>query len=294
MAAESGKRPTPVGVRGTLVLSCIAVALLAAWQLDLNVVDLFPGEGGLAIAKRFFAAAFAPALDYQARDLVSGAPPLLWKALVGAWNTLVFATAAMSLSVVFGLLLGFFAATSWWAGDPGGAPSLWRRFLRRAVMPIVYGITRVIIALLRSIHELMWATIFLAAFGLNEFTGVLAIALPYSGILAKVFSEMVDEAPRDAAHALRGAGASPLQVFLFGLVPRALPDMSAYAFYRYECALRSSAILGFFGLQTLGSHIKLSFGEAQYGEVWTYIYVLFLLILVFDWWSGALRKRFVA
>ncbi|MHC4077348.1 MAG: PhnE/PtxC family ABC transporter permease, partial [Planctomycetota bacterium] len=82
--------------------------------------------------------------------------------------------------------------------------------------------------------------------------------------------------------------------FFFGLVPRALPDMSAYAFYRYECALRSSAILGFFGLQTLGSYIKTSFDELYYGEVWTYIYVLFLLIVLFDWWSGALRRRFVA
>jgi phosphonate transport system permease protein len=283
-----------VGVRGALVLSFLLAALLAAWQLDLGLGDLIPGPGGLAIAKEFFAAAFTPALDYESKEPLTGAPPLLWKALVGAWNTLVFATAAMSLSVVFGLLLGFFAATSWWAGDPTGAQSRWKRFLRRAVMPTVYGITRVVIAVLRSIHELMWATIFLAGFGLNEMTGVIAITLPFSGTLAKVFSEMVDEAPRDAAHAMRSAGASPLQVFFFGLVPRALPDMSAYAFYRYECALRSSAILGFFGLQTLGSYIKTSFDEVYYGEVWTYIYVLFLLIVLFDWWSGALRRRFVA
>ena len=294
MAVDLGRRPTPVGVRGTLVLSFVAAALLAAWQLDLSLGELVPGQGGLQIAKEFFTAAFAPALDYQTKEPLTGAPPLLWKAVVGAWNTLVFATAAMSLSVVFGLLLGFFAATSWWAGDPEGAHSSLVRFLRRAVMPTVYGVTRVVIAVLRSIHELMWATIFLAGFGLNEFTGVIAITLPYAGTLAKVFSEMVDEAPRDAAYAMRNAGASPLQVFLFGLVPRALPDMSAYAFYRYECALRSSAILGFFGLQTLGSHIKLSFNETYYGEVWTYIYALFVLIVVFDWWSGALRKRFVA
>ena len=154
MAVDLERRPTPVGVRGTLVLSCVAAALLAAWQLELSLGDLVPGQGGLRIAKEFFAAAFAPALDYQAKEPLTGAPPLLWKAVVAAWNTLMFATAAMSLSVVLGLLLGFFAATSWWVGDPEGAHSPWVRFLRRAVMPAVYGTTRVVIAVMRSIHLL--------------------------------------------------------------------------------------------------------------------------------------------
>jgi len=147
---------------------------------------------------------------------------------------------------------------------------------------------------LRSIHELLWAVLLLAAFGLGHLVAVMAIAIPYSGILAKVFSEMVDEAPRAAATALRDAGASPLQVFLFGLLPRALPDITAYTFYRFECALRSSAILGFFGFPTLGYYIAASFENLLYGEVWTYLYVLFGLITVMDWWSGALRRRFVA
>jgi phosphonate transport system permease protein len=105
---------------------------------------------------------------------------------------------------------------------------------------------------------------------------------------------MIDEAPRDAAGAMRDAGASPLQVFFVGLVPRALPDMSAYAFYRFECALRSSAVLGFFGFPTLGYYIAASFENSLYGEVWTYLYALFILIAAADWWSGSLRRRFVA
>ena len=122
-------------------------------------------------------------------------------------------------------------------------------------------------------------------------TGVLAIAIPYGGTLAKIFSEMIDEAPRDAALALRAAGASGLQVFGFGLVPRAVPDMIAYAFYRFECALRSSAVLGFFGMGTLGREIEQAFQATNYGEVWTHLYVLIALVIVFDAWSGRLRAR---
>ena len=105
---------------------------------------------------------------------------------------------------------------------------------------------------------------------------------------------MIDEAPRDAAAALRAAGASPLQVFVFGLVPLALPDMFAYAFYRFECALRSSAVLGFFGFPTLGYYVAASFENLQYGEVWTYLYALFALVLLVEMWSGAIRRRMVA
>ena len=83
-------------------------------------------------------------------------------------------------------------------------------------------------------------------------------------------------------------------MFLHGILPRALPDMTAYAFYRYECAIRSSAILGFFGYPTLGYFLRASFENLHYREVWTYLYALLVLVLVLDGWSARLRERFVA
>jgi phosphonate transport system permease protein len=85
-----------------------------------------------------------------------------------------------------------------------------------------------------------------------------------------------------------------VQTFAFGLLPTALPDMAAYAFYRFECALRSSAILGFFGFETLGLYLKQSFNNGYYGEVWTFLYAVFVLVLVVDAWSGRLRRTVVA
>ena len=79
-----------------------------------------------------------------------------------------------------------------------------------------------------------------------------------------------------------------------GLLPRALPDLAAYAFYRFECALRSSAVLGFFGFPTLGYYLSASFENLHYGEVWTYLYALFLLVAAADLWSGVLRRRLVS
>ena len=293
MAREHVARPAPIGARGGLLLGLLALGGLGYWYLGLGLAELVPSEGGLGVVLRFIGQALSPALSHEAEFVPAGASPLLWNAVEAAGVTVVFAAAAMSLALVLGLVLGFLASASWWAGDPVGGRSPVTMWLRRTVAPVVHGCTRALIAFMRSIHELLWAILFLAAFGLNDFAAVLAIALPYGGTLAKIFSEMIDDAPRDAGHALRGAGATGPQVFLHGLVSRAVPDMTAYTFYRFECALRSSAVLGFFGFETLGLYIRQSFRSAHYAEVWTYLYVLVAMIIVFDWWSGALRRRIV-
>ena len=77
------------------------------------------------------------------------------------------------------------------------------------------------------------------------------------------------------------------------LCPRALPDLCAYAFYRFECSVRSSAVLGFFGYQTIGYHLELAFQDAHFREVWTYIYALLLVVLLLEAWSAAVRRRLV-
>jgi phosphonate transport system permease protein len=211
-----------------------------------------------------------------------------------ARRTVVFAAAGMSLALVLGIVLGFLGSSAWWSGERAGGDSRLARALARSVWPSVWLATRATIVFMRSVHELLWAVIFLAAFGLNTFGAVVAIAIPYGGTLAKIFSEMIDEAPRDSALALRRLGASRLSEFWFGLVPRALPDMSAYAFYRFECAIRSSAVLGFFGFPTLGYGIAQSFENLHYSEVWTHLYALMALVILVELWSSALRTRFVA
>jgi phosphonate transport system permease protein len=286
-----GTRPWPVGPRALVFLSLLAAGAWGFVYLELDVSGLLPGAGGVATTKRFFARALSPALVSEARFVPAESPPLLIGALQAAFQTVRFAAAAVALSLVIGIGLGIPASTALWAGDPAGALGTPSRWARQSLLRVVYVATRGLIAFLRSIHELLWAVLLLVAFGLNDLTAVIAIALPYGGVLAKIFSEMIDEIPRDAAEALRAVGASPLQIGLFGLLPRALPDMTGYAFYRMECALRASAVLGFFGFPTLGLFIRQSFDATNYGEVWTYLYTLAALVISFDVWSAAVRRR---
>lgn len=286
--------PFAIGGRGFILLSIAAAGVVAALWLELDPRDVVPNAGGMQIAREFFARALSPALSYESSVSLADSSPLLVKALGAAHRTLLFAGAAVSLAILIGLPLGFLSSTTWWEGDPAGAESRPVRLLRRSVAPVIFGTCRSLATVMRSVHELLWAVLFLAAFGLSNLTAVIAIAIPFGGTFAKVFSELLDETPRDSAMALRGAGASSLQVFFFGVLPRALSDMTAYAFYRFECALRSSAVLGFFGFPTLGYFIAASFENLHYGEVWTYLYVLFLLIVAADWWSGSVRRRLAA
>jgi len=275
--------------RRWVLIGILTGGVWAAFELDLTLAQLVPNQGGLEIAGEFLSSAWSPAVRYQS-PVPRGTAPLLIKALEAAWQTVLFAAASMGLATIAGILLGFGASSALWMGSRAGGPQPVSRSMRRLLAPAIYGGTRLLITLMRSVHELLWAVLFLAAFGLSRVSAVVALALPCAGILAKIFSELVDEAPRDSADAIRAAGGSRLHAYFFGLVPRALPDILAYTLYRFECALRSSAILGFFGYPTLGFFIAASFENLHYGEVWTYLYTLFFLVAAVDWWSGRLRR----
>jgi len=280
------RRVDRVGTRAITLLSIAAAAFIAARGLGLDLDGLIPRGAGLELAREMFGAALHPALDYQSDVVLPGTPPFLLKVLGGVLRTVLFAAAAMSLAVPAGLVLALFASEAWWVrGRPDGAATIGPA--ARAIQVSV----RFLIALLRSVHELLWAVLFLAALGLNPAAAVVAIALPFSGTLAKVGSEMLDEADRDSWRALWTAGASPSAALVVGLLPRATPDLIAYAFYRFECALRSAAVLGFFGYPTLGLYVSQSFENLYLREVWTYLYALVALVLVVEAWSAGLRRR---
>lgn len=280
--------PARIGARGRVLLAILVAGGLAAAWLRLAPAGLTPKPGGWQILRDFAAAAMRPALTHEVAPAFQGAAPFLVKLGLAVVRTVAFALAAMSLALPLGIALGFVAADAWWRPEAFGGGRM--RHVARPMQVVI----RVVIALMRSVHELLWAIVFLAAFGLNTATAAVALAIPFAGTLAKVFSEMLDEAHPGAARALHAAGASPLAVLVLGLAPRALPDMAAYAFYRFECAVRSSAVLGFFGYPTIGFHLQLAFEDLRYREVWSYLYAIAALVFAFEAWSGALRRRLVA
>lgn len=146
--------------------------------------------------------------------------------------------------------------------------------------PLVRGFCAVV----RAVHELFWALIFLQVFGLSPLTGILAIGIPYAGIVAKVFAEILEEADTRALEAVPPR-TSALSTLLFVRLPDVWAHYKTYALYRLECGLRSSAVLGFVGLPTLGFHLESAFRQGHYSEVAALLYLFYVLIATQRFWA---------
>lgn len=136
---------------------------------------------------------------------------------------------------------------------------------------------------LRSVHEIFWALLLLQALGISALTGVLAIALPYAGIFAKVYAEHLEEADQRPVRALP-PGVDALSRFLYARAPLALTPMRIYTLYRLECGLRSSAVLGFIGLPTLGFQLDSFFLQGDYGAASAIMILYVCLIASMRFW----------
>ncbi len=138
-------------------------------------------------------------------------------------------------------------------------------------------------AVLRSVHELFWALIFLQLFGLHPLTGVLAIAIPFSAICAKVYAEILEEADLLPYKTLP-SGSGRIAAFFYTRLPMVWPQIKTYTAYRLECGLRSSAVLGFVGLPTLGFYLDVFFRQGLYSQAAALLIVFYLLIASMRWW----------
>lgn len=136
---------------------------------------------------------------------------------------------------------------------------------------------RVLSAFLRSVHELFWALLIIQFAGISPLTGILAIAIPYAGIFAKVFSEMIEEADL-AAERVLPQGASIVSTFAYVRIPELAPQFWTYTLYRLECGMRSTLVLGFIGLPTIGFHLDSFFKQGHYPQAAALLFAFYLLI----------------
>ena len=138
-------------------------------------------------------------------------------------------------------------------------------------------LVRLVAAFLRSVHELFWALFLLQITGLSPATGILAIALPYTGTFAKVFAELFEEADRSADTVLPHR-TSAVSRFAFARFPVVAEQIKTYTLYRLECGMRSTLVLGFVGLPTIGFHLESYFKQAHYAEATALLACFYVLI----------------
>jgi len=119
---------------------------------------------------------------------------------------------------------------------------------------------------------------------------VLAIALTYGGMLGKVYAEILESGDTHTTQTLMRNGAGRLQAFGYALLPQNGAELTSYTVYRWECAVRSSVVLGFVGAGGLGQQLNNSMKMFNGGEVATMLVVFMLLVALADRISSGLRR----
>ncbi|MGY2067986.1 PhnE/PtxC family ABC transporter permease [Blastococcus sp. SYSU DS0619] len=247
----------------------LAGVVLVGWALAGS--GLFSGPvlnpAGAGQAGRFLSAALRPELGAEFLRVVAGSTLV----------TIAYAVLGAGLAVLLGALAAVPVSRTAWGGRRTG-----------------WLLTRGVLALPRGLHEAVWGLLLVNVLGLDPWVGVLAIAVPYGAITAKVFADLLDEVPRGSYDALLAAGAGRGTAALYGLLPAASGGLLSYSFYRLECAVRSAVVLGLIGAGGLGYQLALSFTSLRWEQVWTTVYALALLCLLADVGGRAVRRRVAA
>lgn len=254
------RRPPPVvGVAPWLVLACMAAAVAASfWYLALDLSGLLSREGLAQMAR--FASGFFPA------EL---APAFLAQVGWGTLETLAISAIGTLLAALVGLVLAVAGA-----GRFGG----WARLA-----------TRLVLNLLRSIPEVVWAALMVLAAGLGPFAGTLALALHTAGVLGRLFAETLENAPPEPTDALRYAGSPAFAAFCYGTLPVVIPQVLSYTLYRWENNIRMATVLGLVGAGGLGQLLFVSLSLFKQGEAATVLAAMLLIVGVVDLLSALLR-----
>jgi len=222
--------------------------------------------------------------DYIWRTLPAMSPETFWTDLtrwmwgVRRWvgllfDTVLIAFVATTLGVVFGFLLSFPAARNL----AGGVVS--------------YQLARRFLELMRTVPELVFAMLFVFAFGLGAMAGVLAIALHTMGVLGKLFSEINETITEKSLEGVVAAGASRDQVIRLGVVPQVMPAFISYTLLRFEINVRSASIIGFVGAGGIGQELMFVINQFIYRDISAILVLLIITVALVDILSEKIRHR---
>lgn len=250
--------PTPLGF--VLLVAAAAFLLVSIQHVDLSAERLIKGIPGIG---RILDQMFPP-------DLSRLEP--IGLALL---ETFQMAAVGTFLGVILSLPLAILSAR-------GLSPH-----------PLIYQGARALVAFFRTVPDLIWALFFVIAVGLGPAAGTLAIMIDTMGFCGRFFAEAMEEAdegPREAQDAL---GASRLGMIFSAVIPQALPSFIATSLFALEKATRSSVVLGLVGAGGIGLELKVAMDLFTYETACTIIIAVFLLVLLVEHFSAALRRRII-
>jgi len=158
---------------------------------------------------------------------------------------------------------------------------------------IVSSCVRFLLNIVRTIPDLLLASLFVAIFGIGSFTGVLTIAVFTFGMTSKLFYEAIEIIDHGPIEAMVAVGANPVQIIFYAIIPQIITNIISYVLYAFEINVRASTILGYVGAGGIGTTLKTSMDLMNYNQVSIMIILIFIVVLFIDMVSNQIRKRFL-
>ncbi|TCS64284.1 phosphonate ABC transporter, permease protein PhnE [Varunaivibrio sulfuroxidans] len=244
-------------LRLVLGFGALIAFIQSLFVIEAKPEDLISGAAGMA---DMISRAMPPAVDQL--------PSAMWPAL----ETIDIA--------IFGTFAGVFLAVPLAVLAAGNVSP---------ARPLYY-LSRAVIALCRSVPDLVWALLFVAAVGLGPFPGALAISIHSVGMLGRLFSEVIEDMDMGPVDALTLTGATRMQVFTHAVLPSVLPSVLGISLYRLDENIRSSLVLGFVGAGGIGFQLLTAMNLFQYKTVSVLLIVTFVMVMLAERFSAYLRR----
>jgi phosphonate transport system permease protein len=247
------------------ILALILLTIASFWTLNLQWTQFFSFESAKLMGK-FIGELMSP--DFSSLFVAK-----LWTASL---ETLGMSLLGTIIAAILGLLIAL-PASKTHDGD--------KAYFK--------GSARLLLNALRSIPELVWAALLLIAAGLGPFAGTLALGLHTAGVLGRLFAESIENAPPEAAFALRTRGVGEGLIFWYATLPQIIPQLMSYTLYRWENNIRAAAVLGVVGGGGLGQMLAFHMGLFQMSKTSTILLAMLALVALVDALSYASRKWLV-
>lgn len=199
-------------------------------------------------------------------------------------DTLAIAMLGITLALGLGFVLGLSGSRAVSGALVAGEPPAWP-------LRALGGGARFVALGLRCVPEVIWACILVRVVGLGPAAAIAALGLAYGGMIAKVWGEQLETARHGAATALAAGGAGPLAQLLWARLPDAVPGFAAYGVYRFECAIRASAIIGYVGGGGLGMQMEMAMAQGDFGRLGGQVVALIILVAAVEIASDRLQRK---
>lgn len=259
----------PVDVKKKITHWLIAIVSIALIVWSCTGTDFGGIKASAAqIAGAIFSGIFHPDWSYvyngTGEDLISQ-----------LWQTICIAFLGTFISAIISLPFAFWAANTrhkkWYASRSG----------------------KIVLAIIRSFPEIVLALMFIKAVGPGSAAGVLALGFHSVGMLAKLFSEAIENLEDGPNEAVTSVGGSKFNIIMFSTMPNLMPALISNTLYRFDVSIRSASILGLVGAGGIGYPLIIALQYRQWNRVGIILLGIIVMVVVIDWISGWIRKKLV-